>query len=64
VEFLPELLPIVENLLESLYQCQRGLVQRGWDEKKFWLVVKVRQRNFRNFWVATHRMAVWMGNSK
>jgi hypothetical protein len=31
-ECLPEVLPIMEILLESLYQCQRGLLQRGWDE--------------------------------
>jgi len=28
-KWLPEVLPIMEILLESLYQCQRELLQRG-----------------------------------
>ena len=30
VKWLSEVLPILEVPLESLYQCQRGLLQRGW----------------------------------
>jgi hypothetical protein len=29
VKWLPEALPIMEILLELLYQCQRGLNRRG-----------------------------------
>ena len=30
VKWLTEVLPIMEILLESRYQCQRGILQRGW----------------------------------
>ena len=34
MKWLPEMLPVTEILLESLYQCQRGQLWRGWGWKE------------------------------